>query len=400
MSELLIRTGRKYRNSGVKATLAEIWRYAYIRKGLRPHIVPIFLESTETLLSDALPEQAKDVERYWKLPGDKELPSVPNKTWIGDNDFKTVKTHKLSESYVCELSNIFVCGPPGLAINSDGKVIQDTVRNVNKAVGHTINGIGLRQTYQLLSSDGYRSNLPGRIERIPVACSLLPVVTNYYHWTAECLPRLRGLEQYRIETGQKPAILLPADPPSWMIESLQLFGYESGDWLEVGSEIVFVDRLVVPRFPQPTPSDCEWIHQRAVRSLPEEHRYDGERVYVPRPNATRRRVVNDGEVVDVFTEFGFEPYALEEMSVQEQVKLFYGAEAVAGPHGAGLVNVIYGRTPFILELFGEEKKTTYYRLAETIGSDYAYVTGENHKMDIEVSTERIRQKLQNSLNKI
>lgn len=399
MSELLTRTARKYRSSGLRATLAEIWRYVYVRTFLRPHVVPKLIDSTEVIPLDVRPEHAKSVERHWKLPEENELPSVPNKTWIGDNDFGTIQTHKLSKPYVCELKDTFICGTSGLAITSDGVIVQDTVRNVNKAVGHTINGIGLQQTRRLLSSDSYRANLARRVERIPVACSLLPVVTNYYHWTAECLPRLRDIERYRAETGQEPTILLPADPPSWMIESLQLLGYEPSDWLEIGSEVVLADRLVVPRFPQPTPSECEWIHQRAVRSLPNENQYDGERVYVPRSNATRRRVVNEGDVLDVFTEFGFEPYILEKMPVQEQVALFHGAEVVAGPHGAGLVNAIYGRTPLIFELFGEDKKTTYYRLAEIIGSNYVHLEGKNHNVDIELDPDRLRKVLEDSLHK-
>lgn len=38
---------------------------------------------------------------------------------------------------------------------------------------------------------------------------------------------------------------------------------------------------------------------------------------------------------------GFQRYFLEDMSMLEQVQLFYHADTVVGPHGSGLVNLLY-----------------------------------------------------------
>lgn len=90
---------------------------------------------------------------------------------------------------------------------------------------------------------------------------------------------------------------------------------------------------------------------------------------------------------------GFEQYTLSELSVAEQVRLFSNAEAVVSSHGAGLSNIVYSDSPVIVELFGEKKKTTYYRLAELLGHDYYPLHNEEHRQDLVVDVDKLERKL-------
>ncbi len=64
-----------------------------------------------------------------------------------------------------------------------------------------------------------------------------------------------------------------------------------------------------------------------------------ERLYISRENS-RRKIMNEKNVIQVLEQFGFQTVYTEGMSVAEQVRRFAQAEAVFAPHGAGLANVI------------------------------------------------------------
>jgi capsular polysaccharide biosynthesis protein len=93
---------------------------------------------------------------------------------------------------------------------------------------------------------------------------------------------------------------------------------------------------------------------------------------------------DEDEVVEMLRGYGFESYALEELSVATQVELFANAELVVAPHGAGLANVLYADDVAIVELFGESKKTTFYRLAKLLDHDYRLTTNAERHTDIVV----------------
>jgi len=69
----------------------------------------------------------------------------------------------------------------------------------------------------------------------------------------------------------------------------------------------------------------------------------GEKLYITRENATRRRVNNEGELWARLEGRGFVKLRLEAMSWREQVAAFAAARVVVAPHGAGLANVVFCR---------------------------------------------------------
>ncbi len=65
------------------------------------------------------------------------------------------------------------------------------------------------------------------------------------------------------------------------------------------------------------------------------------KIYVSRKDATKRRLANEDEVIEILEREGFEPIIMSGMSVAQQVQLFASATHVVGAHGAGLGNVIF-----------------------------------------------------------
>jgi capsular polysaccharide biosynthesis protein len=116
---------------------------------------------------------------------------------------------------------------------------------------------------------------------------------------------------------------------------------------------------------------------------------EGNNVYVSRSGAVERRVLNENEVMNVLSEYGFERYCLENQSLSENVQLFSQADLVVGPHGAGLTDIIFANDCTLLELFGEKVKQPYELLAETLGVNYEPMYCQADSADVVVDTEQL-----------
>ena len=96
-----------------------------------------------------------------------------------------------------------------------------------------------------------------------------------------------------------------------------------------------------------------------------------------RRRAARRRVVNEQDLLPVLREFGFEVIETERLSFHEQIQLFSHAEAVVGPHGAGLANLCFAPEGCkVLEFFDPHcVRVMYWVIADILQQPYSYVLG-------------------------
>jgi hypothetical protein len=104
-------------------------------------------------------------------------------------------------------------------------------------------------------------------------------------------------------------------------------------------------------------------------------------------------VVNERELLDVASEFDFQKVRPETMSLREQIELFAGADAVLGPHGAGLLNGIYAADPTVIELFGTYQNPCYFALFSGIGVKYAAILCDPIDGDIKVDPDDLERLL-------
>ena len=108
------------------------------------------------------------------------------------------------------------------------------------------------------------------------------------------------------------------------------------------------------------------------------------RIYVSRNDTPRRRVANEPELLPILAKHDFEVVAPGKRSFRDQVTLFASAEVVAGAHGAGLTNILFGpRTAKILEIFpANAVRSDYFLLSVSLGQTYrALIGGERGRKD-------------------
>ena len=110
------------------------------------------------------------------------------------------------------------------------------------------------------------------------------------------------------------------------------------------------------------------------RMLPQRPRRSDRRIFISRAGNDRgRRVLNEDAVLDLLRPLGFESYKLQNLSYEEQTELFYDAEAVIGPHGAGFSNLIYAEDAVVIEWFPSEHMVpSFYFLSKSLGHNYIH----------------------------
>lgn len=102
-----------------------------------------------------------------------------------------------------------------------------------------------------------------------------------------------------------------------------------------------------------------------------------EKIYISRSKANYRRIINEKEVINLISNFGFSVYDLETLNVEEQIRLLNSAKMIISPHGAGLVNLVYCSRKFsFLEIFPENYFDSSFRiLAQLLNCDYNFLIG-------------------------
>lgn len=200
-----------------------------------------------------------------------------------------------------------------------------------------------------------------------------------------------------------------------MIETLELLGYSSSDWVVWDGRPASVSRLVVPKLsyvhswgPQYQPSDRQWVSEQmksridltAGEELPE-------RVFISRQNRDRRYVDNFDEVMSKIRSLGFESVCPEELSISDQIRLFDRAEIVVGATGSAFANLIFSSESTLLQIVPEGAKIPpWYVITAEQGLEYDYMFAEpvdpdsiNKDSNMTVDVDRLAAKLEKLIDR-
>lgn len=326
----------------------------------------------------------------------------------------------LKQPFVCRLPKARLVGQDALAVRPDGSFLLETSLGRRDRLEQSLLAEPslLRRALWRQSELGAPSADDQHLETV---CSLVDgCLGGYSHWVLTALPRLEGLRRWEERTGERATILVPDDASSWVLESLEFFGYGPDRIATWNGEPTTVKGLVVPSVRSPeqprsayahrftydlsykltSPAACRWL-QSAAREAASSRRSEssselescptdrGRRVYISRADADRRRVRNRDELLESLAANGFEQYTLSSLSFADQVHLFLEADIVVAPHGAGFANLAFASDCTVVELFGSKIKPTYWLLAGALGLEYEYHLCEPLDDDLQVDVQAV-----------
>jgi len=170
---------------------------------------------------------------------------------------------------------------------------------------------------------------------------------SYYFWLTECIPRLLMVKEYL-----KDLVLIY--PESWSTlpfvnETLALFP-------ELHIEVIpadvhlFATSLVMPEvkpwttmFIADQVNDVRTLLFTALKSEGRKSQF-GNRIFISRKSAARKKFVNENEAEETLTSLGFDPIVMENLSFFDQIATMREARDLITITGAGTINAIFMQT--------------------------------------------------------
>ena len=191
----------------------------------------------------------------------------------------------------------------------------------------------------------------------------------YGHWLLEELPRLLMILPGTVDT------IIGHGASVFGREALRLHGF-SGRWIEPVRVSHFAcEQLVIPVLTGEAGTPSRQTLRRLSEFVAPLHTPPsdfGERIYISRENARRRRVSNEAGLWAQLEARGFRRVHLETLAWAEQIAVFRHARVIVSPHGAGLANLVFCRPGTrVVEFFQRAYvNPCFWRLAALQGLDY------------------------------
>ncbi len=201
---------------------------------------------------------------------------------------------------------------------------------------------------------------------------------NYYHWIIDSLSNLILIED-KIENFK---ILLPPNPPQFVIESLKSFNVKNIKFPE--NKVIIATNLLYPIFPVSSgkmdPILLKRLREHFLNFINHQDFSKievSEKIYVSRSRQNKRSIINENNLISILEDKTFKVVHFEDYTFWEQIYLMKHAKTLVAPHGANMVNMlVMSENSKVIEINNEDiSKATlcYWSLASNLGFDYYYI---------------------------
>lgn len=201
-----------------------------------------------------------------------------------------------------------------------------------------------------------------------------PAANNYYHWMLEALARIHLLQRSKIKIDKY--IVTHSSFP-YQLKTLA--------WCGIPKERIVLPherfhlqarKLIVPSYVNlPNKWSCKYV-RRVLLPYRYHRKIEGfERIYIKRN--TRRKVINEDEIMGLLRNYGFKSVELESIPLNKQIRLFNSAEVIVAPHGAGLANLVFCKPHTkVIELFTPSfMEPHYWLISRLLNLNYRMIVG-------------------------
>jgi capsular polysaccharide biosynthesis protein len=198
---------------------------------------------------------------------------------------------------------------------------------------------------------------------------------NLFHWLNDVIPRLI-LSQSSLKSN---LLILPESYKSkeYIAFSIEALGITKVEWIPDDS-FIFAKTVILPsRIAYSGNYDKEFTLAvpRMLRKQSPPFSI-GEKVYISRGKAEKRRIVNEAAVVEVVKKLGFACVYLEDYSFEEQIGIASKARIMLSVHGAGLTHMMFMKKRSIvveMRTKGIPQNNCYFNLADVFNHTYLYL---------------------------
>ena len=202
---------------------------------------------------------------------------------------------------------------------------------------------------------------------------------NYNHWLSEAVQRLYILKEYLKDDFSNYTIILPiSHNKKYIIDSLTIIGISKIHFLPLNTYAIASKvasctlAAIVGNYRPETMSAIRSDFYKHLNIVPTKPKRN---IYVSRKKADKRFLINEDEVINLVTKYGFEVAMFETMTLSEQVATMADTKNLVALHGAGLTNMMFmqqGGNVLEMRLEGDKRMQLFYNLSNGAGINYYY----------------------------
>lgn len=213
---------------------------------------------------------------------------------------------------------------------------------------------------------------------------------NLYHFYFHSLEKIVFAQ--KVDALNNFKILIPPRTSRFVDETLNLLGINEHYRIQQNCNLNADFAIISPGNNAALPSKKSAIAVRNLLLPKITSNLDlGERIYISRQKAEKRKVLNHTELEQLLSKYQFKTLYAEDFSLEEQISIFKNAKFVVSPHGAGLSNIIFmNKGSKIIEISTDIKEQCvphFMVLANHLELDYYYLDSkiekENYSVDLE-----------------
>lgn len=281
---------------------------------------------------------------------------LPSKT-----DF-IIAEEKFREVYSITLTNAYV-SPYGVVFKN-GRVINESVYNMFKPIHYY--------------GTFYKKIFLNKVKKVTgkVAVCHNAYYQNYYHFMADCLPRLYAIK----DQAKDLTLILNKKSTRFIDEYVALFDFKdivyiNDDEIIKADEVVFTTQICrgLAYNPIIIKEINAWVKEKL--NIKAKETSNGKVAFLSREFAQYRRTTKDKEILRYLREKNVSIFNFENVSIKEQVAAFAPIEKFISIHGAGMVNTMFSdNCTFILDLIHDQHPDdAFYNLACVYNTDFYYM---------------------------
>ena len=318
---------------------------------------------------------------------------------IDQENRKILKELDKEREFLCSPVPKLICGIHPLFTRTSISFPETWVRNLKKCIiyGPTI-GVVTADS-KLIPSVSIEWSCPPerhwtfRKLRLPTSTSLcgrsLILAStggeSYFHWMTDILPRVRLVKEAGYEMNSFDHFIINKLVAGYQKETLDYLNIPSKKIREIGNKPsgLLCEEAVLPSLPSfPGVVPPETI-QYLSSIVPEKPQQEIRKLYIERGKSKRRKIPEEGRIIDWLKTQGFKVIDSGNMSVKDQATAFAHAEMIVAPHGGALTNLLFCRPGTkVVELLSSKYPNPCYRnLCGVARLPYIGIIGDSQKSE-------------------
>lgn len=271
----------------------------------------------------------------------------PPKTLQGkiNSEYSLLAQVEIPPAYVLTIPSGRVVGEHGAVVTPDHNLLLD----VSWPVGSLHSYMVHKKSGDVPDGEEFYvdASLPIRRVRGTVAALSAFYGRTYFHWVFDVLPRLGLLQDAGVDLADVDAFVVPGYFSGFQIETLTELGIRRNRVISsLKHRHVEAERLLVPSLPRRTGVVPTWVTEYLRRAFPPSTPAVDDapsRIYIKRKLTDHGLLEGEDRLILELAGYGFKPIAMENYTLREKHWFLSRAEAVIGPSGAGLANIVFCR---------------------------------------------------------